>query len=116
MTGLLNGISQVFSVTWFNLRTLPQRIGSSATAVYGIAGVVAVMVGVLSIAEGIQPTIERFNGYQSALEAANLVPDPDLVGEGDFSRLKAYEVTETMLDLPDPPTAIFASNSCLVVL
>jgi putative ABC transport system permease protein len=58
MTGLLNGISQVFSVTWFNLRTLPQRIGSSATAIFGIAGVVAVMVGVLSIAEGILRTMQ----------------------------------------------------------
>mgnify|MGYP001813055650 CR=1 FL=1 len=58
MTGLLNGISQMFSVTWFNLRTLPQRMGSSATAIFGIAGVVAVMVGVLSIAEGILRTMQ----------------------------------------------------------
>ena len=56
--GLWNGISQVFSVSWFNLTTLPQRLGSSATAVLGIAGVVAVMVGVLSIAEGILRTMQ----------------------------------------------------------
>ena len=58
MSGLFNGISQIFSVTWFNLRPLPQRIGSSATAIFGIAGVVAVMVGVLSIAEGILRTMQ----------------------------------------------------------
>jgi putative ABC transport system permease protein len=58
MTGLINSLSQVFAVAWFNLRTLPQRIGSSATAVFGIAGVVAVMVGVLSIAEGIMRTMQ----------------------------------------------------------
>ena len=57
MSGWWNGISQMFSVTWFNLRTLPQRMGSSATAIFGIAGVVAVMVGVLSIAEGILRTM-----------------------------------------------------------
>jgi putative ABC transport system permease protein len=56
--GLLNSISQIFSVTWFNLVSLPQRLGSSATAVLGIAGVVAVMVGVLSIAEGILDTMQ----------------------------------------------------------
>jgi len=55
---MFNAISQIFSVTWFNLRTLPQRIGSSATAIFGIAGVVAVMVGVLSIAEGILRTMQ----------------------------------------------------------
>jgi putative ABC transport system permease protein len=56
---MLNGLSQIVSVTWFNLATLPQRIGSSATAVFGIAGVVAVMVGVLSIAEGILRTMQN---------------------------------------------------------
>ena len=50
--GMLNGLSQVVSVTWFNLATLPQRLGSSATAVFGIAGVVAVMVGVLPSPKG----------------------------------------------------------------
>jgi putative ABC transport system permease protein len=59
MSGLFNGFTQIFSVTWFNLRTLPQRLGSSATAVFGIAGVVAVMVGVLSIAEGILRTMQN---------------------------------------------------------
>lgn len=54
----LNGISQIASVSWFNLASLPQRLGSSATAVLGIAGVVAVMVGVLSIAEGILGTMQ----------------------------------------------------------
>jgi putative ABC transport system permease protein len=59
MTGFFNAIAQIFSVAWFNLRSLPQRIGSSATAVFGIAGVVAVMVGVLSIAEGILRTMQN---------------------------------------------------------
>jgi putative ABC transport system permease protein len=59
MPGPFNWISQVFSVSVFNLKTLPQRIGSSITAVLGIAGVVAVMVGVLSIAQGILQTMEN---------------------------------------------------------
>ncbi|MEJ8566335.1 ABC transporter permease [Elongatibacter sediminis] len=51
--------SQVVAVAVFNLRNIPRRLGSSLTAVVGIAGVVAVMVGVLSIAEGIMRTMER---------------------------------------------------------
>jgi putative ABC transport system permease protein len=43
---------QIVAVTVLNLRTLPQRVGSSAVAVVGIAGVVVVLVAVLSIAEG----------------------------------------------------------------
>jgi len=52
-------LSQIASVTTFNIRTLPQRLGSSVTAVFGIAGVVAVMVGVLSIAQGILQTMDN---------------------------------------------------------
>lgn len=47
-----NWLSQISSVTLFNLRTVPERLSSSITAMVGIAGVVAVFVGVLSIAEG----------------------------------------------------------------
>ena len=59
MTRLLNWFSQIASITLFNVRSLPQRIGSSLTAILGIAGVVAVLVGVLSIAQGIMRTMER---------------------------------------------------------
>src|SRR5262245_17657656 len=49
---MLNWLSQIISVTFFNLRSLPERKGSAITAAVGIAGVVAVFVGVLSIAAG----------------------------------------------------------------
>ncbi len=45
-------LRQIVAVTLLNLRTVPQRFGSSAVAVVGIAGVVVVLVAVLSIAEG----------------------------------------------------------------
>ncbi|PYK30041.1 MAG: ABC transporter permease, partial [Verrucomicrobia bacterium] len=48
----MNWLSQIASVTLFGLRTIPERKGSAFTAAVGIAGVVAVLVGVLSIAEG----------------------------------------------------------------
>jgi len=59
VAGPLIWLSQIASVTTFNIRTLPQRLGSSVTAVFGIAGVVAVMVGVLSIAQGILQTMDN---------------------------------------------------------
>src|SRR5262245_35875884 len=48
----MNWLRQIFSITLFSLRTIPQRKGSVIAAGVGIAGVVAVFVGVLSIAEG----------------------------------------------------------------
>ena len=44
--------SQLAALIEFNARTLPARIGSAGAAIFGIAGVVAVLVGVLSIGEG----------------------------------------------------------------
>src|SRR5213594_3183796 len=49
---MINWLSQIAAVTWFGLRTIPRRKGSAAAAAFGIAGVVAVFVGVLSIAQG----------------------------------------------------------------
>jgi putative ABC transport system permease protein len=45
-------LTQIAALIAFNLRTLPYRLGSAAAAVFGIAGVVAVLVGILSISEG----------------------------------------------------------------
>jgi putative ABC transport system permease protein len=47
-----NWIAQIISVTSFNLRSIPERKGAVLAAAVGIAGVVAVLVGVLSIAAG----------------------------------------------------------------
>jgi len=65
--GPLNWFSQVVSVTGFSLRTLPGRKGSSVAAVFGIAGVVAVMVGVLSIANGIIRTMKNSAAPENAI-------------------------------------------------
>jgi len=45
-------LSQIVAVTSVNLRSIRQRLGSSAVAIIGIAGVVVVFLGVLSIGEG----------------------------------------------------------------
>ncbi len=52
MSGLFNWFLQIVSITKFGLMSLPQRRGSAAATIIGIAGVVAVLVGVLSIAAG----------------------------------------------------------------
>ena len=64
---MFNWIAQIFAVTLFSMRSLPQRKGSSAAAMLGIAGVVAVMVGVLSIAQGVLKTMESSAGEKNAI-------------------------------------------------
>lgn len=57
MHRLLNWFSQIASLTLFGLRTIPQRRGSVTASAVGIAGVVAVLVGVLSIAAGFRRAV-----------------------------------------------------------
>ena len=54
---MLRWLSQIGTLTIFNLKTLPQRPGSVAASLVGMAGVVAVLVGVLSIQQGFTRTM-----------------------------------------------------------
>jgi putative ABC transport system permease protein len=57
MAGPINWFLQVVSVTKFGLLSIPQRRGSALASVIGIAGVVAVLVSVLSMATGFRKTM-----------------------------------------------------------
>ena len=60
-------LRQIAAVTLLNLRTVPQRLGSSAVAIIGIAGVVVVLVAVLSIAEGFRAAMQGTGDQGRAL-------------------------------------------------
>ncbi len=60
-------IKQTLAVTLLNLRTIPQRFGSSGVAIVGIAGVVIVLVSVLSIAQGFSAAMEQSGSPVRAL-------------------------------------------------
>jgi putative ABC transport system permease protein len=67
MAGPINWLSQVASVSKFGLLSIPQRLGSVAAAVFGIAGVVAVMVGVLSMGAGFQQALTASGSPDAAI-------------------------------------------------
>ena len=67
MAGPINWLSQVASVTKFGLMGIPRRLGSVAAAVIGIAGVVAVLVGVLSIAAGFRKAMAASGSPDAAI-------------------------------------------------
>lgn len=53
----MGSLRQVLAITWMNLRSVPQRPGTSLVVIVGIAGVVAVLVSVLSMAQGFRHTL-----------------------------------------------------------
>ncbi len=52
----------------------------------------------------------RLDGYRTALDAAGIRSDDDLVYQGDFYHESGFAGADKFLALDEPPTAIFASS------
>jgi LacI family transcriptional regulator len=53
---------------------------------------------------------DRLEGYKAALADQGIAFDPELVREGNFFQPLGFAGASALLELPHPPTAIFASN------
>lgn len=67
-------------------------------------------IGFLAGRPDLESARRREAGYRSALAAAGIDVDPDLVRVGDFTEHGAARPARALLTLPDRPTAIFAAN------
>jgi DNA-binding LacI/PurR family transcriptional regulator len=63
----------------------------------------------------IPSTGERLAGYRAALEAAGIPLDPALVRHGNSKHESGRDLTGELLDLPDPPTALFTGNNLITL-
>lgn len=59
--------------------------------------------------------VDRFAAYKDALANAGIPFDPDLVVETKFEPSSNYLATTQLLDLAEPPTAIFAFHDLVAV-
>lgn len=55
-------------------------------------------------------SVDRIAGYRSALEEAGVPIRPEYIRPGEFMQQTGYEQTCALLELPEPPTAIFAGS------
>ncbi len=60
-------------------------------------------------------TRHRLEGYRGALEAAGLGFDPGLVIERNPEPVEGREAMERLLELPRPPSAVFAASDLLAI-
>ena len=60
-------------------------------------------------------TEDRLRGYNAALAAAGILPDPALVQETNFEIEQGRRAARHLLDLHDRPTAIFAFNDNVAI-
>jgi LacI family transcriptional regulator len=58
---------------------------------------------------------QRLQGFEKAMHDRGLKIDPDYIGTGDWGADSAYAKMKTLMSLPTPPTALFASNYQIAV-
>jgi LacI family transcriptional regulator len=67
-------------------------------------------IGFITGREHLKSAQQRLRGYKESLQKANISLDPKLVQQGDYRRKTGYRCAKELLNLPNPPTAIFAAN------
>lgn len=58
---------------------------------------------------------DRYKGYAAGLQQARIPLDPELVFGGTFYLESGAQAAERLLQLPDPPTAVFCANDEMAV-
>jgi LacI family transcriptional regulator len=80
------------------------------TAVEYLIGLGHRRIGFISGRPELQSAVRRLQGYKDGLMRAGIPLHTDLIQAGDYSRQTGFACTQRLLNLSDPPTAIFASN------
>jgi putative ABC transport system permease protein len=121
---MINWLSQIASVTWFGLRTIPRRKGSAIAAAFGIAGVVVVFVGILSIAQGFRRAVTSTDRDDIAIvlrdgannemssgigrDEARIIKDAPGIARGNEAALASAELF-VIIDVPKRSTGTDAN-------
>ncbi|WP_308252172.1 substrate-binding domain-containing protein [Pseudonocardia sp. KRD291] len=72
-------------------------------------------IGVISGPPRLSSSQQRVDGYRAALRRSGIAADEDLVRFGDFLVGGGHRGATALLDLPEPPTAIFAGSDMQAV-
>jgi len=72
-------------------------------------------IGFITGTMDLNASIDRLDGFKAALRAHHIPFDSQLVFEGTYEQTDGYTGALYLLDLPSPPTAIFASNDVMAM-
>jgi LacI family transcriptional regulator len=89
--------------------------GGAATAVRHLHELghrrIATITGMLDS----RPGADRLRGYRAAIQDLGLAYRDDYVAYGDFYAESGRAATERLLELPEPPTAVFAASDLMAI-
>ena len=72
-------------------------------------------IGLITGRLNVSTSRERKVGYEQALAARELPVDPNYMRIGDYKQTSGRILTDELLALPNPPTALFVANNLMAV-
>ncbi|MDQ0138270.1 LacI family transcriptional regulator [Neorhizobium galegae] len=72
-------------------------------------------VALINGQEGLDNPRDRLRGYKQALASNDFTFDPQLVRYGNWEPSSGYSETHFLMDLPNPPDAIFCANDLMAL-
>jgi len=72
-------------------------------------------IGCITGPSELTPSANRVIGYRQALEASQIPIDKNLIIKGDFQFSGGCHAARQLLEMANPPTAIFASNDLMAI-
>lgn len=94
---------------------LPDEVQGGRTATQALLDAGHVRIGLINGPASFAASRGRLQGYTEALAAADIDTDPELVRAGDWWQESAADHTRDLLDLENPPTAIFCANDWMAM-
>ena len=72
-------------------------------------------IAIITGPEHTRPGRSRTAGYLRALKECGIPVRPEYIRQGNFRIDLSYECTNALMDLPEPPTAIFSTNNLTTI-
>ena len=72
-------------------------------------------IAMISGPESTTPGKKRAAGYRSAIKKAGIQMRPEYFIESDFTELGGYQSMSALLEMNEPPTAVFSANNLMTI-
>lgn len=98
-----------------HIAILPGEVAGGFAATAHLTDLGHSRIGFINGEPWMDASVDRLKGYRQALATADIAYDERLIRNGDWLPLTGYHHTFDLLDMDNPPTAIFCGNDLMAI-